>query len=221
MEDAKLLPVPNTSGASASIADVLLVLDNGKAILCHSQILSMHSAVLCNMFADLGAGQHNERVTVPLADFTEAQCLALLTYLYSQDTSTKGAAFEEHNAADLEAAVAVARFAHTYHVLHALRHVEAYLTAFMRERFQSGHGSAGMAGKTCDKTVLEWAVMADKFGMHELGSQGEQAMVMNWECFRYRPDLVDRLSSRVLQRIKRVLYSKLWSTRHHSMVDFA
>ena len=42
---------------------------------------------------------------------------------------TQGAAFEKHAGA----AVAVARFAHTYDVPHALRHVEDYLSAFMEK----------------------------------------------------------------------------------------
>ena len=188
MDDAKLLPVPNTSGAFASIADVLLVLDDRKTMLCHSHILSTHSAELCNMFADLGASQHNERVTLPLADFTEAHCSAILTYLYQNGTTTKGPPFEEHNAADLAAAVAVACFAHTYDAPHALRHVEAYLVAFMHKRFQYGHGCAGNTGTTCDINVLEWAVVADKYSMHELCSHCERAMVMNWGCFQDRPD---------------------------------
>ena len=84
-------------------ADVLLVLDNGVAVLCHSQILSMHSAVICNMLSDLA--QHEDKVKIPLPDFTEAQCLALLAYLYANSLNSRGAAFETNARANLDAAV--------------------------------------------------------------------------------------------------------------------
>ena len=38
--------------------------------------------MICNMLADL-AGEQVERVKFPLPDFTEAQCSALLAYLYA------------------------------------------------------------------------------------------------------------------------------------------
>ena len=93
----------------------------------------MHSAVLCNMLADL-VGQHDDKIRIPLADFTVAQCSALLGYLYDNGISCKGAAYEEHNAAAFDAAAAVARFAHTYDAPHALRHIEAYLAAFLHKK---------------------------------------------------------------------------------------
>ena len=130
MKNANQVSLPNVLKAFMKGADVLLVLNNGIAIPCHSQILSMHSALFCNMLADL-PGLPNEKIKVPLADFTVEQCLVLLAYLYENGSSYKGPAFATHAAADLEAAIAVARFAHTYDVPHALRHVEVYLTAFM------------------------------------------------------------------------------------------
>ena len=57
MDDVKQLSLPNVSGDFMKSADVLLVLDDGTAIPCHSQILSLHSAVLCNMLADLASQQ--------------------------------------------------------------------------------------------------------------------------------------------------------------------
>lgn len=106
------------------------------ALPCHSQTLSMHSAVLCNMLKDL-ASQHNEKVKIPLADFTETQCSALIAYMNAHGVSGTGAAFESHDDAAHDAAAAVARFAHIYDVPHALRHVQVYLTAFMDARFKS------------------------------------------------------------------------------------
>ena len=97
-QSAKQLTLPDITEAFMSTADVLLVLDDGTAIKCHSQILSMHSAVLCNMVADLRS-QQNEMIKIPLADFTEAQCSALLTYMYCHGVSSKGAAFEKDDAA--------------------------------------------------------------------------------------------------------------------------
>ena len=71
-------------------ADVLLVLDDGAVVPCHSHILSMHSAVLCNALKD-SACQHDEKVRLRLADFTETQCSALLGYLYRHDPACVGA----------------------------------------------------------------------------------------------------------------------------------
>lgn len=204
MDDAKLLTLPDISEAFMKTADVLLVLDDGVAIQCYSQILAMHSTVLCNMLADLSS-QNDEIFKVPLADFTEAQCSAVLAYLYSV---RRGAAFEGHGAAKHDAAVAVARFAHAYDVPHALRHVEAYLTGFMDVRFKTKDG-AGLTGETCDKVVLAWALMADKFDMHELCGHCERAMVMYWEHFLDKPELVDQLSSSAFQRIAKGLHKTM------------
>ena len=127
-----MMTLPNVSPAFMETADALLALDDGAAVPCHSQILSMHSPVLCNMLKDL-VSEHKEVVRILLAGFTQAQCLALLECLY-HSISSKRAAFESHGAPNHEAAVAVARFAHTYDAAHALRSVEAYLTAFVQAR---------------------------------------------------------------------------------------
>lgn len=55
--------------------------DYGVAVPCHSHILSMHSAVLCNALKE-SAREHDGKVRLRLADFTEAQCSALVGYLY-------------------------------------------------------------------------------------------------------------------------------------------
>ena len=135
MEDVKQLSLPKVPEAFMRGADVLLVLDDGVGIPCHSQILSMHSTVICNMLSDL-ASHDNEKVKVPLAEFTAEQCLLLLAYLYQNGTSYKGPAFERHETSDLDAAVAVARFAHAYDARHALQHVEAYLRDFMDAHYK-------------------------------------------------------------------------------------
>ena len=59
--------------------------------------------------------------------------------------------------------------------------------------------------------------MADKCSMHELCSHCERAMVMNWGCFKDRPDLVDQLSSRVVQRITKGLFTALTGPRCSSI----
>ena len=227
---------------SCKHADVLLVLDDSAAIPCHSHILAMHSAVISNMLADL-ASQPNENIKIPLPDLTADQCLALLEYLNSTGTSYKGPAFEEHKEADLRAALAVARFAHTYDVPHALRHIEAYQTAFMNAQYKT-KTSGGMCKREnsellgCyngylilnDKSLVEWALMAEHFGMHELHNQCEGAMVMHWEWFQDRPNLVDQLSSAALQRIAKGLnkakqspfrFNKLPRSKYPSVRDFA
>ena len=211
----KQSPLPNVSEAFMNSADVLLVLDEDIAIPCHSQILSQHSAVICKMLADLPS-QRSERIEVPLADFTAAQCSATLAYLYENSTSCKGAAFAGHDAADHDAAIAVVRFAHIYGMPHALQHVQTYLAAFMETRFKSKQ-CAGMTGETREKVVLEWAIMAEKYSMHELCGHCERAMMMYWECFDDKPELTDQLSNSALQRIAKGLHKNLLASAGHNM----
>ena len=204
----KQLSLPGVSQRYWKSADVLIVLDNGVAFRCHSQILSLHSAVLCNMLEDLGS-QHYPRVKtllpqfteIPLPHFTEAECIAVLTYLYLHGVPGRCAAFE-HSAH--YAAVAVGRFAHIYDAPHALQRVQVDLTAFMSGRFKS-KDSAELTGQTCDENVLTWAVSADKYDMYELCGHCERPMVMHWDHFQDKHKLVDQLSSGALHRIARGL----------------
>ena len=205
-----LLP-PDVSDAWFKSADVCLVLDDGTAILCHSDVLSMHSAVIGNMLEDVASqhGQENKMLELPLPDFSEAECVALLRYLYEQSVPTEGTAFKIEDTASLEAAVAVARFAHTYDVPHALRHIEDYLSAFMDKRFSNSRESAAAAMETYDVSVLKWAVMADVYDMQELCAHCERAMMKHWSFYQDKHDVVDQLSSRALQRIAKGLYHTL------------
>ena len=205
-----LLP-PDVSDAWFKSADVCLVLDDGTAIPCHSDVLSMHSAVIGNMLEDVASqhDQENKMVELPLPDFSEAQCTALLRYLYHHSVPTEGAAFESDDTASLEAAVAVARFAHTYDVPHALRHVEDYLSAFMGKRFSTSRESPAATMETYDEVVLKWAVMADVYDMQELCAHCERAMMKHLNFYQNKPDLVDQLGSRALQRIAKGLYHTL------------
>lgn len=214
MENAKQLSLPNVSEDFMRSADVVLLLDDGVAILCHSQILSLHSTVIRDMLANLPAGQHDDLINIPLADFTEAQCSALLSYLYSNGVSSEPAAFAKH----FKAASVVARFAHIYDVPHALRQVQAYLTDFMDRKYrfkpcdgttEKGKGSDFALRDTAVKTIVEWALMADRYDMHELRGQCEQVIMMHWECFQDKPDLVDQLSRGALQRIAKGLNTTL------------
>ena len=77
------------------------------------------------MLSDLASSQHIDTVKVPLADFTEAQCPALLAYLYNNGVSNKGAAFADKESQGLDTALAVARFANTHEAPHAFRHFDA------------------------------------------------------------------------------------------------
>ena len=210
MGNAKQITLPNVSEAFMKAADVILVLDDGAAVLCHSQILSLHSAVLCNMLSDLA--EHEGKVRIPLPGFTEAQCTALLKYLYGVGLTTRGAAFGTNEPADRDAATAVARFAHTYDAPHVLRHVEAYLTGFMRSFKNSGRitpvkaGTSGSGGPTCTYAeFVNWAVMADKFDLPELRGHCERALVLSWEVLQDRPHLLEKLSCSVLQRVAKGL----------------
>ena len=184
------------------------------AVLCHSQILALHAAVFRNMLADLPARQSDGRVRVPFPDFTEAQCSALLAYLYENGVSCKGAAFEDHSAASQDAAVAVARFAHAYDAPHALRHVQVYLTALMDAKYRNP-GHAMVTAETWSRSVVPWAVMADKFDMHELCGHCERALVMHWKYFEDRSDLAGQLSSSALQRIAKGLNRALLASIGH------
>ena len=195
-------------------ADALLVLDDGAAIQCHSQILSMHSTVICSMLSDLT--QHDGKVNIPLPGFTEAQCSALLAYIYCNGLNSTGAAFATQGRAHLDAAVSVARFAHTYDAPHVLRHIEAYLTAFMEANFSHmvlSVGNSGKPGICTSRDLLEWAVMADNFDMHELRGRCERAMVMSWDQYQDRPHLLDKLSCSALQRVAKGLNRTLLASQ--------
>ena len=64
---------------------------------CHSQILSLHSAVICDMLEDLGSQHRPSRLKtllphfteIPLPDFTEAECSAVLAYMLCTMTNTR------------------------------------------------------------------------------------------------------------------------------------
>ena len=220
MEHAKQISLPDASEAFMKAGDVLLVLDNGVAIQSHSQILSMHSAVICNMLSDLA--QKDGKVSIPLPEFTEAQCSALLAYLYENRVSCKGAAFDNHDAAAHDAASAVARFAHIYDAPHALRHVQTYLTAFLaRPKRHPGEDWTTMR-------ILEWANLGNIDDMHELCGHSEQAIMKYWQCFQDKPNPLDPLSSRALQRIANGLHKTLlasadktvFNTKHPDAHDF-
>ena len=73
-----------------------------------------------------------------------------------------------------------------YDAPQALQRVQVYLTAFMSACFES-KDPAELTGETCAEVVLAWAVMADKFDMHELCGHCERAMVMHWDQFQDTP----------------------------------
>ena len=201
MKTGKHLSLPNVADDFMKTADALLVLDDGVAIRCHSQILCLHSAVLRNMLADLAASQHTKRVRIPLADFTEAQCTELLAYLYNVGLSGKNMLFDYDDTADYSAAVAVARFAHIYDAPHALRHAEAYLNIKVTVWTESECNNH-------DQDVLDLAVMADKFDMHRLCGACERAIMMQWGKFAGY-DQVKQLSVGALKRIATGLHTTL------------
>ena len=99
--------------------------------------------------------------------------------------SCKGAAFEEHSAAAFDAAAAVARFAHMYDMPHALRHVEAYMAAFLdKDHNTKGEVVTSGGSPFMFRHTSNWAVMAEKFGMHQVRGYCERDMVMYWEHFQ-------------------------------------
>ena len=83
MEVIQELNLRNAPKTYMSSGDVLLVDEDGIAIVCHSQILSLHSSVFCKMFEDL-ASERGKRTRIPLPGFTGSQCLDVLAYLYRQ-----------------------------------------------------------------------------------------------------------------------------------------
>ena len=227
MARVKELSLPGVSQRYWKSADVLLVLDNGVAIRCHSQILSLHSAVFCNMLEDLGS-QHNPKTPlphfteIPLPHFTEVECSAVLTDLYRHGASSSCGALQ-HSAQG--AAIAVGRFAHTYDAPLALQRVQVYLRALMSARFRS-KDSAELTGETCDEHVLAWAVMADKYDLHQLCGHCERAMVMHWDHFQDKTKLIDQLSSGALQRVAKGLsatvsanYGRICSIQKYPSVE--
>lgn len=129
--------------------------------------------------------------------------------------SAEGAAFANH----LDAAVDVARFAHTYDVPHALQQAQAYLTTLLEGHSQffevvDIYGPTKQlceraTGKTYARTVVDWALMADKYDMRGLCGHCERVMVIYWEYFQYEDVLVEQLSSSALRRIARGLHKTL------------
>ena len=213
----KLLDLPNASDAYMRSGGVLLVLEEGVAMICHSQILSLHSSVFFKMFEDL-ASKHDKRTRIPLSGFTESQCSDVLAYLYHNGVASRNAVFWGTDRQSLEEAVAVTRFAHAYDVQHALRHVEAYLTAHVKACCDGKECGDGRTSKKCStEELLAWALMADKFDMHELCGHCDRAMMMEWEHFQDKPEQADQLSSSALQRIAKGLNKALLvAGRHYS-----
>ena len=130
----------------------------------------------------------------------------MLAFLYGNGVPSKSAVLSAGEPASFEDFVAVARFAHAYDV----PHVDAYLTAHVQAQCLSrDHCSLrALTGCSCEK-LLAWALMADKYDMHELGGHCERAMMMNWSSFHGKPELVDQLSSSALQRIAKGLSNTL------------
>ena len=130
--------------------------------------------------------------------------------LHSNGMANQDAVFWGTEQERLEQAVAVAHFAHAYDVPHALRRVEEYLTAHMQACYDSKDCNDGSISKKCStERLLEWAIMADKFDMHDLCGHCERAMIMEWDQFEDKPDLLDQLSSGALQRIAKGLNKAL------------
>ena len=107
----------------------------------------------------------------------------------------------------------MARFAHTYDAPHVLLQVEAFLIAFMDGSLVTDEWEndlrEGETGRIYNKTVLEWAAMADKYGMHKLLGHCKQVMVMYWKSFGKTPGLVDQLSHSALVRIAKAFLTLL------------
>ena len=80
---------------------------------------------------------------------------------------------------------------------------------------------ARQPGEIWDDVVLAWAVMADKFDMQELCGHCERAMVMYWDCFHDKFDLVGQLSSSALQRIAMGLQKTLLESTLHPYASHA
>ena len=67
----------------------------------------------------------------------------------------------------------------------------------------------GVTWETRVNDVLKWEIMADKFNMRELCAHCERAMVMHWNYFHDKPELVEQLSSGALTRIAKGLSTTL------------
>ena len=104
----------------------------------------------------------------------------------------------------------MARFAHTHDAPHVLRHIEAYLTAFMAQFDGKPRVlSFGRPGVCSSKDFLDWAVMANRLDMLELRGHCERALVMCWGIFQDRPNDLDKLSRSAFRRIAKGLNKAL------------
>lgn len=64
--------------------------------------------------------------------------------------------------------------------------------------------------------MLSWALMADKFDMHELCGHCERAMMMHWSHFDDKAKLGDQRSSSALLRIAKGLNQTMLSSTGYS-----
>ena len=134
---------------------------------------------------------------------------ALLRRRYAHGVSSKGAAFESYSASARNAAVAVARFAHKYNAPHALRHVDAYLRAFMDAHYTCKDRSKRQEGGCCTAELITWAILADNFELHKLCGQCERTLMVRWDRVQDKPAHYDRLSHGALRRIAKGLHATL------------
>ena len=108
---------------------------------------------------------------------------------------------------------AVARFAHKYDAPLALRHVDAYLRAFMHTHYTCEDRLKRQKGDCSTAELITWAVLADNFELHELCGQCERTLTVNWKRVRDKPAHFEQLSRGALRRIAKGLHATLLAER--------
>jgi len=104
-------------------ADVLLLLQDNKAVRAHSQYLACNSTVLNTLLAHLtsGKGKETRPFQIPLQDFSGDEGLALLKILYAKQLVLTS--FDS-----VDVAYMAARFGHKYDAPLLLKSADAYLS---------------------------------------------------------------------------------------------
>ena len=119
-------------------ADVLLLLQDNKAVRAHSQYLACNSTVLNTLLAHLisGEGKETRPFRIPLQEFSGKEGLALLKILYGRLEPT---CIDSNESAHM-----AARFGHKYDAPFLLKSADAYLSARV---FVDDHPQVRATGK--------------------------------------------------------------------------
>ena len=110
-------------------ADVLLVLDSGKELLAHSNILSLHSEFLCDVFTSTANNETGASFCLPFPGCSEEEANALLLHVYDPEGRS--------HALSIKSAQLLSSLAHKYGLDGTLRQCDDFLASKVQAEGQS------------------------------------------------------------------------------------